>query len=65
MCYTDEPLEAYTGETMEVEELVEMLPVCSECEKPIQDDFCFVINGEVICESCMEQYKQCTAYLMG
>ena len=41
------------------------LPLCSECEKPIEDEFCFVINGEPICESCMEQYKQPTAYLMG
>ena len=42
-----------------------VLPTCSECEKPIEDEFCFVINGEPICEECMEQYKQPTAYLMG
>jgi len=49
----------------ELEEAIEMLPICSECEKPIQDEFCFVINGEIICEECMEQYKQPTMYLMG
>lgn len=43
----------------------DLLPLCSECEKPIEDEFCFVINGEPICEECMEQYKQPTAYLMG
>lgn len=64
MCYINDPLDAY-AETEELEDAVEVLPVCSECEKPIQDDFCFVINGEPICEECMEQYKQPTAFLMG
>jgi len=65
MCYIDDPLEAFAEETEELEDAVEVLPVCSECEKPIQDDYCFVINGEPICEECMEQYKQPTAFLMG
>jgi len=65
MCYTGEPLVDYFGDSEELEDAVEMLPVCSECEKPIQDNFCFVINGEPICEECMDQYKQCTAFLMG
>ena len=49
----------------EQEDSFELLPLCSECDQRIQDEFCFVINGEVICESCMEQYKQRTVYLMG
>lgn len=65
MCFTDDPLEGYAEETEELEGIVEMLPICSECEKPIEDVYCFVINGEPICEECMEQYKQPTAYLMG
>ena len=66
MFYTNDPLESYAEETAELEDSIEMmLPLCSECEKPIEDEFCFVINGEAICEECMEQYKQPTAYLMG
>ena len=65
MCYTNDPLVGFMEEIEELEDAVEVLPVCSECEKPIQDDFCFVINGEPICEECMEQYKQPTAFLMG
>ena len=56
----DEPLDDDIEENASV-----VLPLCSECEKPIEDEFCFVINGEPICEECMEQYKQPTAYLMG
>lgn len=65
MCYTDDPFDAYADTTEELENAVEVLPLCSDCEKPIEDEFCFVINGEPICEECMEQYRQPTAYLMG
>lgn len=33
-------------------------PVCSECENPIQDETAFYINGEWICENCMDTYKK-------
>lgn len=65
MCFIDNPLDSYEEETIDAEELFAMLPRCSECEKPIQDEFCFVINGEAVCEPCMDQYRQPTAYLMG
>ena len=32
---------------------LERLPRCSECDKPIQDDYCYEINGELICEGCL------------
>lgn len=30
-------------------------PLCSECDEPITDDSCFEINGELICEDCMDE----------
>jgi formylmethanofuran dehydrogenase subunit E len=36
------------------------LPRCSECDEPIQDDFCYEINGELICEECMKGYRRST-----
>ena len=30
------------------------LPRCSECDEPIQDDYCYEINGELICEECLK-----------
>lgn len=28
-------------------------PVCGYCGEPIQDDFCYEINGEYFCEMCL------------
>ena len=36
------------------------LPRCSECDEPIQDDFCYEINGELICEECLKEYRRST-----
>ena len=32
---------------------LENLPKCCECDEPIQDEHCFVINDEPMCESCL------------
>lgn len=32
------------------------LPKCDYCHEAIQDDFCYEINGELICEHCMESF---------
>ena len=39
----------------EREEQLNKLPRCSECDEKIQDDYCFEINDELICEGCMNQ----------
>ena len=31
----------------------EKLPRCSECDNPIQDDYYYEINGENVCEECL------------
>ncbi len=31
------------------------LPVCAECDEPIQDEHCYEINGELICPHCLEE----------
>ena len=36
------------------------LPRCSECDNPIQDDFCYEINGELMCEECLKEYRRST-----
>ena len=40
------------------------LPVCSECGEPIQDEFCYEINGEYICDSCMEEHRRSVEMLI-
>lgn len=31
-------------------------PVCNYCHEPIQDDFLYDINGEFICEDCLDRF---------
>ena len=38
----------------EQEAQIKRLPVCSECGEPIQDEHCYEIDGEYICEECLE-----------
>jgi formylmethanofuran dehydrogenase subunit E len=44
--------EAYDAERQRE---LDMLPECSECENPIQDEHCYEVNGELICPGCMEK----------
>ena len=34
-------------------------PVCSECDEYIQEETAYYINGEWICENCMDTYRRC------
>lgn len=43
---------------------MERLPICCECGQRIEDEFCYEINDEILCETCMEQYKKFTSDLM-
>lgn len=37
------------------------IPVCSICEEPIQDDYLYVIDDEIICEECLrENFRRLT-----
>lgn len=33
---------------------LEKMPECSECGEKIQDESCYEVNGEYICEQCMK-----------
>lgn len=47
-------------------ESIERLPMCSECKEKIQDEVCFEIDGELICESCMmENHRRYTDEFTG
>lgn len=50
----------------EQERMLDKLPVCDICEEHIQDEYCYEINGDIICESCMVEYfRKDTVDLMG
>ena len=63
--YSDDPVADFEAYDAEQEAALELLPKCSHCGEPIQDDTCFLINDEPICENCMELFRVYTTYLMG
>lgn len=64
MQYTDDPAADYDAYSRELDAARELLPECCECGQRIEDDFCYEINDEIICETCMEQYKKFTMDLV-
>lgn len=66
MFYTDNPILDAERYYAEREEEVERLPECSECGQPIQDEHCYEINDEYICEKCLvENHKKYTDDYVG
>ena len=55
MFYTDDPERDFDRYDAEQQEQLEKLPVCSYCLEPIQDDYLYEINDEVICEECLNE----------
>ena len=36
------------------------LPECCYCSQPIQDEYAYLIDGEWVCEECMDdQFRKC------
>lgn len=36
---------------------LQKLPECSNCGDKIQSEYCFQINDEIICETCMKDFR--------
>lgn len=65
MCYVPDYLDHWSEYDRQKEEELKKLPKCSECSEYIQDDYCFLINDEIICERCLkENYRKDTEDLM-
>ena len=54
MYRTDDPLSDFDRWDREQTEWLEKRPECADCGHPVQDDFYYLINGEVICQDCLE-----------
>lgn len=55
MAYTDDPIADAMDYYAEQDKQLENLPRCCECDEPIQEDYCFEINDEYICDDCMNR----------
>lgn len=38
--------------------MLNVRPICAECDRAIADDTAFYIDGEWRCESCIETYRR-------
>lgn len=58
MFYSDNPVLDFEEYDAEQNRRLEELPVCADCDEHIQDETAYYINGEWICENCMDAYKR-------
>lgn len=56
--YSDDPAADFDRHDAEQNRRLGRLPVCADCDQPIQDETAFYINSEWICEDCMEAYRR-------
>lgn len=55
MPFSDDPVMDFHRHDHEQNKRLARLPVCEDrkCNKRIQDDYYFEIDGEILCEDCM------------
>lgn len=55
MFRSDDPVSDFNRHEREQAAALELLPFCDYCNDPIQDEYLYDINGEFICESCLDR----------
>lgn len=55
MYRTDDPNRDFDRWDREQATAIALLPRCCECDEAIQDEHCYEINGELICEQCLNE----------
>ena len=60
MFYTDDPVRDFHNYDAEVQAKLSKLPKCDDCADIIQDDYYYSVDGDILCESCMnDRYRHC------
>lgn len=54
---TDNPEADFASYDAEQQAQMNRLPRCGECDECIQSETCYRIDGELICEECIEKHK--------
>lgn len=55
---TDNPIRDFERHDAEQQRKLDKLPRCTYCDRPIQDDVYFEINGECVCEECLNEHHR-------
>ena len=58
MYYTDDPDRDFLHHDAAQQRELERLPVCDECGEPIQDEYCYEVDGRLICDDCMAGHRK-------
>lgn len=56
MLYSDDPNADFDHWDAERQKEIEALPVCDYCDEHILGEFYYEINGDNICEACLEKH---------
>lgn len=58
MAYTDDPIRDFELWDADQNKQLEQLPVCEDCDEPIQQETAVYINGYWLCDSCLSSYRR-------
>lgn len=56
MPWTDDPLNDFHRHDAEQQNELDKLPKCDICDRPIQDDHYYQINGDNVCPECLDNH---------
>jgi hypothetical protein len=56
MFYTNDPINDFANHCADQERELLKRPVCVCCSERIADEYCYEINGELICFDCVENH---------
>ena len=56
MFYTNDPLNDFRRHDAEQQNELDRLPKCDICDRPIQDDHYYQINGDNVCPECLDNH---------
>lgn len=62
MRITDDPIRDAEAWITEQDKALAKLPRCDYCGEPIQDDYYFDIQGDRVCQHCIDEMKKEVSY---
>ena len=65
MYYTNNPIADAERYEADRERELKKYPVCCNCGEHIQDDYCYVIQGDIYCSDCLnDDFRVCVEQLI-
>ena len=56
--WSDDPIADYARHDAEQQRRLDELPHCAFCGEPIQDETCYVFDGDIFCNGCMNKHHR-------